>query len=333
MKYGVYTAILHDRPLPEALTVIKKLGLDAAEINVGGFLPPIHMPTIDDILTSDAARDDYLGIFAEAGVEVAGLNANGNPLHPNPEIGPPTLSDIERAIKVANRLGQTRVVTMSGLPGADSSATTPSWIVNPWESSLLDIRDAQWEAATPVWRELDRLAADNGVQIAIEMHPHNLVFNPATLERLVETIGATNVGAEMDPSHLFWQGIDPVAAVDHLGELVVHAAAKDVRINDAARIHGVLDDRHTRFTGERITNIRGGAAISAWPEGSAWDFVALGKGHGQDFWNRFVAALNRVDPNMAVHIEHEDEALGRIEGLETAAEVLLTAARTVPSPI
>ena len=332
MKYGVYTAILHDRPLPEALSVIKGLGLDAAEINVGGFLPPVHMPTIDDILTSDDARDEYLGTFTEAGVELAGLNANGNPLHPNPEIGPPTLADIERAIKVANRLGQTRVVTMSGLPGADSAAAVPTWIVNPWESSYLDVRDAQWEAATPIWRNLDRLASDNGVKIAIEMHPHNLVFNPATLERLVETIGATNVGAEMDPSHLFWQGIDPVAAVDHLGELVVHAAAKDVRINEAAQIHGVLDDRHTRFTGDRITNIRGGAAISAWPKGSAWDFVALGNGHDQDFWNRFVAALARVDPNMAVHIEHEDESLGRIEGLETAAEVLLTAARTVPSP-
>ena len=327
MKYGIYTAILHDRPLPEALTVIRDLGLDAAEINVGGFLPPVHMPTIDDILTSDDARDEYLAAFAEAGVELAGLNANGNPLHPNPEIGPPTLSDIERAIRVANRLGQTRVVTMSGLPGANPTAQSPTWIVNPWESSLLDIRDAQWEAAAPIWRDLDRLAADNGVQIAIEMHPYNLVFNPATLERLVETIAATNIGAEMDPSHLFWQGIDPVAAVDHLGELVVHAAAKDVRINDAAKVHGVLDDRHTRFTGDRITNIRGGAAISAWPENSAWDFVALGKGHDQDFWNRFVAALSRVDADMAVHIEHEDESLGRIEGLQTAAEVLLTAAR------
>jgi sugar phosphate isomerase/epimerase len=327
MKYGVYTAILHDRPLPEALAVIKELGLDAAEINVGGFLPPIHMPTIDDILTSDDARDEYLGTFAEAGVELAGLNANGNPLHPDPEIGPPTLSDIERAIKVASRLGQTRVVTMSGLPGANASAPTPAWIVNPWESSHLDVLEDQWERAEPVWRDLDRLAADNGVKIAIEMHPHNLVFNPATLERLVGRIGATNIGAEMDPSHLFWQGIDPVAAVDHLGELVVHAAAKDVRINEAAKIHGVLDDRHTRFTGDRITRIRGGAAINKWPEGSAWDFVALGRGHDQDFWNRFVAALARVDPDMAVHIEHEDESLGRIEGLETAAEVLLTAAR------
>lgn len=145
MKYGIYTAILHDRPLTDALNVIRDLGLDAAEINVGGFLPPVHMPTIDDILTSDDARDEYLATFAEAGVELAGLNANGNPLHPNPEIGPPTRSDIERAIRVANRLGQTRVVTMSGLPGADSSAQSPSWIVNPWESSLLDIRDAQWE--------------------------------------------------------------------------------------------------------------------------------------------------------------------------------------------
>ncbi|MGO2862884.1 MAG: sugar phosphate isomerase/epimerase family protein [Brevibacterium sp.] len=327
MKYGIYTAILHDRPLPEALSVIKELGLDAAEINVGGFLPPIHMPTIDDILVSDDARDEYLGPFAEAGVELAGLNANGNPLHPNPEIGPPTLADIERAIKVAGRLGQTRVVTMSGLPGADGSAPKPTWIVNPWESSLLETRDAQWAAAAPIWTGLDRLAADNGVQIAIEMHPHNLVFNPATLIRLIETIGATNIGAEMDPSHLFWQGIDPVAAIDHLGELVVHAAAKDVRINPEAAINGVLDDRHTHFTGDRITNIRGGAAISAWPERSSWDFVALGKGHDQDFWNRFVAALARVDPDMAVHIEHEDEDLGRIEGLQTAAAVLLSAAQ------
>lgn len=331
MKYGVYTAILHDRPLPEALAVINDLGLGAAEVNVGGFLPPIHMPTIDDILTSDDARDEYLGIFAEAGVELAGLNANGNPLHPDPEIGPPTLRDIERAIRVAARLGQTRVVTMSGLPGADSTAPKPSWVINPWESSLLDTLDGQWDAAVPVWRDLDRLAADNGVKIAIEMHPHNLVFNPATLVRLVERAGATNIGAEMDPSHLFWQGIDPVAAIEHLGELVVHAAAKDVRVNGNAAINGVLDDRHTRFTGERITELRGGAAISAWPKESAWDFVALGKGHDQDFWNRFVAALAAADPHMAVHIEHEDETLGRIEGLETAAGVLLTAAGHVPS--
>src|SRR5690242_1638318 len=87
MRLGVYNAILHDRPLPEALTVIANLGLTGIEINTGGFLPPVHVPTFDQILESDAARDDYLGIFEGTGVSIAGLNCNGNPLHPKREIG------------------------------------------------------------------------------------------------------------------------------------------------------------------------------------------------------------------------------------------------------
>ena len=63
MKLGVYNAILHDRPLPEALKVIANLGLTGIEINTGGFLPAVHVPTMDQILESDAARDDYLAHF------------------------------------------------------------------------------------------------------------------------------------------------------------------------------------------------------------------------------------------------------------------------------
>ena len=61
MKLGVYNAVLHDRPLPEALKVIADLGLTGIEVNSGGFLPAVHIPTFDDILVSDTARDDYLG--------------------------------------------------------------------------------------------------------------------------------------------------------------------------------------------------------------------------------------------------------------------------------
>ena len=88
------------------------------------------------------------------------------------------------------------------------------------------------------------------------MHPHNLVFNPGTMERLASEINATHVGAEMDPSHLFWQGIDPVAAIRRLGGLVYHAAAKDTRINERdCRVYGVLDDRFRRA---RRTRTRSG---------------------------------------------------------------------------
>ncbi len=83
MKLGVYDAILHDQPLPEALRTVRALGLTGIEINAGGFLPPVHLP-VDDILAGTTAAEDYLGAFAEAGVELTALNVNGNPLHPDP---------------------------------------------------------------------------------------------------------------------------------------------------------------------------------------------------------------------------------------------------------
>ncbi len=140
-----------------------------------------------------------------------------------------------------------RVVTMSGLPGSDPGARYPSWTVEPWHSVYLDARDYQWnEVAIPFWKDIQARAADADVKVCIEMHPHNLVYNPATMERLATEIDATHVGAEMDPSHLFWQGIDPVLATEHLGALVYNAAAKDTRINEAAKLNGVLDDRFGR---------------------------------------------------------------------------------------
>jgi sugar phosphate isomerase/epimerase len=325
MKLGVYTAILHDRDLPAALTVIRELGLSGAEINVGGFIGTPHIP-IDDVLTSATAREDYLGVFAEHGVELTGLNVNGNPLHADPAVREKHSADLQRAVEIAGALGVGRIVAMSGLPGGHPGATWPNWIVNPWDSGYLDVLEHQWDLAVPYWTDIDRRARDQDVKVAIEMHPQNLVFNPATMVRLVERAGATHIGAEMDPSHLFWQGIDPVAAIDSLGDLVLHAAAKDTRINDACRVNGVLDDRFRRLRpDEERVNIGGDHYVNEWPKDSSWDFVAVGRGHDQQFWTSFLAALQRVDPDMAVNIEHEDVELARIEGLQVAAGTLTKA--------
>ncbi len=327
MKLGVYNAILHDRPLPEAIEVVAGLGLTGLELNSGGFLPPVHIPTFDDILESDAARDDFLGLFEGTGVEIAGLNANGNPLHPNPVIGEAHGEDVRRSIRLANRLGQHRVVTMSGLPGGEPGATHPNWIVNAWNSGALDVLDYQWEVATRYWRETDALARDLDVRVALELHPQNLVFNPFDVRKLVELTGATHLGVELDASHLFWQQMDPVAVIRDLGPLVLHAAAKDVRVNtEYAAVYGVLDNRFRRLRpDEPRVNLGGDEWANEWPKDSAWDFVALGKGHDVDYWTEFLRALHEVDPGMLVNIEHEDVSLGRIEGLEVAAGVLLEA--------
>jgi sugar phosphate isomerase/epimerase len=324
MKLGVYNAILHDRPLSEALKVIADLGLTGIEINSGGFLPPVHIPTFDDILTSDTARDDYLGIFEDTGVSIAGLNCNGNPLHPNKVIGDKHADDVRRSIKLANRLGQHRVVTMSGLPGGEPGSTRVNWVVNAWNSAALEVLDYQWSIAAPFWKDIDTLAADNDVKVALELHPQNLVFNTADVHTLIERTGATHVGVELDASHLFWQQMDPVAVVKALGPLVFQAAAKDVRVNaETAALNGVLDNSFRKLSAdEPRTNLGGDEWANEWPKPAAWDFVALGKGHDTAFWTEFLRALYDVDPNMLVNIEHEDTELGRIEGLEVAARVL-----------
>lgn len=327
MKLGAYTAVLHDKPLSEALEILRGMGLDSAEINSGGFLPAPHIP--DAVRTSQDARDEYLARFRAAGITLTALNCNGNPLHPDPEVRHKHAKDLHDSIELAALLGVRRVVTMSGLPASDPGGGLPSWTVLPWDSAYLDARDYQWnEVAIPFWRDVQARAATADVTVCIEMHPHNLVYNVGTMERLATEINATHVGAEMDPSHLFWQGIDPVAAVRRLGSLVGNAAAKDTRINAEAKIHGVLDHRHERVHPDEpgVVSLGGRYTLSRWPKNASWDFVAVGRGHDVPFWTDFLTALHDIDPDMAVNIEHEDQELDQIEGLRLAADNLKAAA-------
>jgi sugar phosphate isomerase/epimerase len=222
---------------------------------------------------------------------------------------------------------------MSGLPAAHAGGTAPSWTVIPWDSVYLDAQDHQWSVAVDYWKDIQARAADADVKVCIEMHPHNVVYNSATMERLATRIGATHVGAEMDPSHLFWQGMEPLAVIEHLGGLIYNAAAKDVRINPAAKINGVLDDRFGRVARDEpgAVGLGGRYTLSRWPESSSWDFVAVGRGHDVEYWSRFLQALERIDADMAVNIEHEDQELDQLDGLRQAAQTLLAAADRTPA--
>jgi len=329
MKLGAYTACLHDKPLEEALAILRDLGLTSAEINSGGFIGTPHLPA-EELLASAEAREEYLSIFPEYGIELTALNCNGNPLHPDPEVE--HAEDLKRSIKLAGLLGIKTVITMSGLPATEATGTRPSWTVIPWDSVYKETLDYQWnEVAVPFWKEIQLLAAENDVQVAIEMHPHNLVFNPATMKRLVELTtpddGVNHIGAEMDPSHLFWQHIDPVKAVEDLGDLVFFAAAKDTLIHETAAINGVLDDRFERIPAEeKPLGLGGRYTVTRWPAVPGWSFVAVGRGHEVDFWARFLTALREHTPVRAVNIEHEDASFGQVEGLRFAAENLIAAA-------
>jgi sugar phosphate isomerase/epimerase len=89
----------------------------------------------NDILASQSARDDYLGLFAENGITLAGINAHGNPPHPKPSIGPKHAEDLRRAILTADALGQTRVVTIGSAAHLGSLGTRARAIAaTSWET-------------------------------------------------------------------------------------------------------------------------------------------------------------------------------------------------------
>jgi len=324
---GAYTACLQDRSLEDALDVLRGNGLAGAEVNVGGFIPSPHCP-VDLLLANAGARRDYLATFFDHGMKLTGVNTSGNPLSPLPGVGPKHGEDLRKAIRLAGLLGVREVVAMSGTPGSDSGARYPSWVVNPWDGVYMDVLDYQWNVLVPFWKDVDALARANDVRVCLELHPHNVVFTPVAFTQFLERTGATNVGVNMDPSHLFWQQQEPIEALKYLGDKVFHVHAKDTKVFPGVGLRGVLDTSFTRVPeqAENKTPTGIGYYCNVWPTDPAWRFVALGLGHDVEYWTRFLRELVAVNPDMNINVEHEDAALGQLEGLALSAQNLLTAA-------
>lgn len=327
MRLGMFTSCLHDRDLDGVIDVAHRLGHTSLELNSGGFFRDYHIH-VSELLVSEHARSEFLGRLDDAGMHLTSLNNNGNPLHPDAEVGPRHRREMHDAIDLASLLGVPVVVMQSGNPGAEPSSTVPSWVVAPWDSAYIDVLDYQWSLAVPLWKEMAAHAADMGVRIAIEMHPHQLVYNPTNLARLIEETGAENIGMEMDPSHLFWQGIDPVGTIERFGELVFVSAAKDTKIYpENVKKNGYLNNLWRRNEGPNKTAFTGRYTANDYPENPSYEFVSIGRGHDVQFWSRWLKALHDVNPGISVQIEHEDPHMGRLEGLQFATDSLNEAAK------
>jgi sugar phosphate isomerase/epimerase len=206
-------------------------------------------------------------------------------------------------ILLAEKLGVKTTVDFSGCPGDSLAATAPNWVTCPWPPDFLKILDWQWnEVVAPFWIEHAKFAADHGVRIAVEMHPGFVVYNPETMLKL-RAIAGPNVGCNYDPSHMFWQQIDPIAAIRVLGDAIFHVHAKDTQIYSANLVKtGVLDTK--AYTDER---------------NRSWIFRTCGYGHGAEWWKEFVSTLRMFGYDDVLSIEHEDSLLSPEEGLTKAA--------------
>ncbi|MDD7465019.1 MAG: sugar phosphate isomerase/epimerase [Actinomycetaceae bacterium] len=311
-----------------ALDEIVKDGLNGAEVNVGGFVPSPHCH-VDLLLTSHTARDEYLGLFEEKGVKLAGINTSGNPVSPLPDAGPRHDYDLRRAIKLAEKLGVKEIVCMSGAPGSDPYARYPSWVVNPWDGTYLEILDYQFSVLKPYWQEMDKRAQDAGVKLAWELHPHNTIFTPQQFLNVIDDWGTKNIGVNMDPSHLFWQGVDVIESVKLLGEHILHVHAKDTTIEPGVATRGVLDPEFERWSDDEDSRYPSAMFhyCTSHKKDPAWRFTHVGFGHDVDWWSEFLTEIAAINPDMNVSIEHEDEKYSQEEGLRLGAETLIAAAQ------
>jgi len=307
MEIGVLTVPLGEQNRTDAFEYLSGIGVDAVELGAGGWPGQDHLNRAA-LLESADAREALLADLEEHGLSISALATHNNPIHPDDDRAAEADRELREVIELADLLDVDAVTGFSGLPAGAPGDSTPNWVTAPWPGEHADAHEYQWnDVALPYWEDLAEHAADHEVQVAIEMHPNMLVYEPRGLLRLRE---ATNrwIGANFDPSHLYWQGIDITDAIRLLGEedAIHHFHAKDTKVYEAnAREKGVLDTKPYTDEGDR-----------------SWIFRSIGYGHGESHWKDVVSTLRIVGYEGALSIEHEDSLTSPQEGLERAVDVL-----------
>ena len=306
MKLGVMNPVLSSMDFEDALKYLSELGVQTIEIGAGGYPGDAHLKPAEILASADAAKE-YLALLSKYGLEISALSCHGNPLHPQKEIADAFDQQFKNTILAAEALGVDTVIGFSGCPGDCENSMYPNWVTCPWPDDNLKILDWQWnERVIPYWKKTAEFAKAHGIKkIAFEMHPAFVVYNPETLKRLRDAVGDI-IGANFDPSHLYWQGIDPSAAILTMKDMIYHFHAKDTCIDRRnTEINGVLD---TKSYGD-IAN-------------RSWIFRTVGYGHDKAEWNRIISALRTIGYDGAISIEHEDSLMSNPEGLEKAVAFL-----------
>jgi len=303
MKLGCLTAMFSDRSLKETLDILRPFKLGAVELGAGNYPGSAHL-NVAELLESSAKCDELKALLKGEGLEISALSCHGNCLHPDKAFADANVAAQTNAIKLAEKLGIKTVIDFSGCPGSSDASTKPNWVTCAWPPDFLDVLEYQWnEKAIPFWSKQAKFAADHGVRVAFEMHPGFLVYNTDTMLKLRAACG-DNLGANLDPSHLFWQGMDPIAVVRKLGDAIFHVHAKDVKVDPFnAAVNGVLDTKHY---GDEINR--------------AWIFRTCGYGHTLGWWKDFVSTLRLVGYDGVLSIEHEDSLMSPMEGLRKAVQ-------------
>jgi len=307
MKIGVFAVLFSQMPLEKALDYIMDTGCQAIEIGTGGYPGNAHCP-LDELVADAGKAKAWMKKITDRGLEISALSCHGNPIHPNAQLAKEHHDAFRKTIELASTLGIGTVINFSGCPGDQPGAKYPNWVTCPWPPDFGDILNYQWnEVAIPYWKEQNAFLKSKNVRVGLEMHPGFLVYHTESALRLREACGE-QIGVNFDPSHLFWQGMDPVYSLRKLGEAnaVFHFHAKDCKIDEInGKTIGVLDTKS--YTDEIHRS---------------WVFRTVGYGHDAQIWKDMISTLRLIGYDGALSIEHEDSLMNTDEGFRKAVAFL-----------
>ena len=307
MKLCVLTVPYNSLSLEEAMAKLSAMGVQAVELGAGGYPGSAHLD-VKGMLEDDAKVQEVKDLALKYKIEIGAIACHGNPIHPNKEIAADFHNQFTDAVLVAEKLGVDTIVTFSGCPGDHDGAKLPNWVTCAWPTDYQEVLTYQWnDVLIPYWKKTAAFAESHGVnKIALEMHPGFCVYNPATLLKLREAVGGDVIGANFDPSHLFWQGINPVNAIKAMKGTIHHFHAKDTKIDETnTAVNGVLDTGSYGSLADR-----------------SWLFRTVGYGHDMAEWKDIISTLKMGDYDGLISIEHEDALMSVDEGLIKAVEFL-----------
>lgn len=305
MRIGLFTVPYHGYPFEEALDRAVGIGVTAVEIGVGGYPGSDHC-RVAELLANDDQRAAFMEAVAARGLIISAFSVHNNPIHPDQETARTADKELRDAIRLAKMVDVPVVNGFSGLPAGAPKDSMPNWVTCPWPPHFLEILDYQWnQVAIPYWQSAAQFAQDHGIKIAFEMHPGMLVYNVETMLRMRAATGPA-IGCNFDPSHLWWNGVDPVAALRKLGDAVYHVHGKDCYVDKLnIAVNGCNDNKPYDQIVDR-----------------AWTFRSIGYGHGVSDWKNIVSALRLIGYDYVISIEHEDALMSGDEGLAKGLALL-----------
>ena len=314
MYLSVLTKQLRNVSFQKMVETVREIGFTHISMGSGGIGHSIEDPCYAQKLVLDDKRiAEYKSILKDNGVTIAHFAIPANPVHPQKRIRDKNDKDLRASILLAEKFEVDTITTMSGCPGDHAGGLYPNWIAYSWPTDAQKVLDYQWnDVLIPYWKQIEQMASERSIRVALEMHPNMNCYNTATVLRMREATGPA-IGACLDLSHPFYLGMDPIQMLEPLKDCLFAVHGKDTWFNERNLAINGYFDAQTEY------------------EKRSWHFTNPGYGHGEEFWKRFVVALRMVGYDRDICYENEDQQFDALEAMADGYKFLSNIIYNKPS--